>query len=65
MKYYIAKNFDLYLKFFKQNLLANSITTYCQGILVLIKPESLLTRNIISLALERIFKSILKAITFI
>ena len=65
MGYYITKSYCLCLKSFKWSLLAATMSTFWQAILVSIKLESLLFGNIISQALKMMLRPMLKAATFV
>ena len=62
---YTTKGYRLCLKSFKQSLLAGTTTIFWQGILVLIKPESLLAGKTTGQALEKMLRPMLKAATFV
>lgn len=61
---YLTKNYLLYQKFFKENLLAGTTTTFWQTFLLLIKQKSSLAKNTINQALEKILRSISKVVMF-
>ena len=58
MRYYITKNWRIYLKLFKASILISNKMTFWQTILISIKPKSLFNQNMIGQALEKILKHI-------
>ena len=64
MRHGTTRGYFLCLKLFELTLLAATITTYWQGTLVSIKPESLLAKNTTGQALEKILRPMLRAVTF-
>lgn len=57
MEYYITRNYHLYLKFFEQSLLDTITTIFLQVMLVSIRLENLLYKNIFVQNFKKFLKS--------